>query len=68
MSLTRSSVNLPTMEPSVSVVIVSDYASGLETGWNDLRATLRVLVQQDFEEPADFILVESGRARTTDSA
>ena len=45
--------------PSVSVVIISDYASGLEAGWNDLRTTLKALAQQDFEEPADFMLVES---------
>jgi hypothetical protein len=57
--LTRLAVNVPAMEPSVSVVIVSDYASGQETGWNDLRKTLRALAQQDFEEPADFMLVES---------
>ena len=46
------------MEPSVTVVIVSDYASGLEAGWNDLRITLTAMAQQDFEEPTDYILVE----------
>jgi hypothetical protein len=46
-------------QPSVSVVIVSDYASGLEAGWNDLRTTLKALAQQDFEEPVDFMLIES---------
>lgn len=59
LSLTRSVANVPAMKPSVSVVIISDYASGFETGWNDLRTTLRALAQQDFEEPADFILAES---------
>jgi hypothetical protein len=46
-------------QPSVSVIIVSDYASGLEAGWNDLRTTLKALAQQDFAEPVDFMLVES---------
>lgn len=55
----RSAVNLPAMKPSVTVVIISDYASGLEAGWNDLRTTLKALAQQDFEEPANFVLVES---------
>jgi hypothetical protein len=58
-SLTTSAVKLPATKPSVSVVIISDYASGLDAGWNDLRTTLRALAQQDFEEPADFIMVES---------
>ncbi len=47
------------MKSSVSVVIISDYASGDETSWNELRTTLKALAQQDFDEPVDFILVES---------
>jgi hypothetical protein len=48
-------------EPSVSVVVISDYAAGLEAGWNDLRRTLEALAEQDFEEQVDFLLVESAR-------
>ena len=59
MAVTGSAANLPTKEPAVSVVIISDYASGLEEGWNELRATLRALAEQDFEEPANFTLIES---------
>jgi hypothetical protein len=58
-SLTTSAVKLPATKPAVSVVIISDYATGLEAGWADLRATLKALAQQDFEEPVEFILVES---------
>ncbi len=59
MSPTESAVKLPATKPAVSVVIISDYASGLDAGWNDLRTTLRALAQQDFEEPADFMMVEA---------
>ena len=45
--------------PVVSVVIVSDYASGEETGWNQLRRTLRAVAQQDFVEPAEHLLIEN---------
>jgi len=45
--------------PIVSVVIVSDYASGEPDGWQDLRATLRGLAGQDCGEAAEYLLVES---------
>lgn len=51
-------------EPSVTVVIISDYASGLDAGWNDLRTTLTALAQQDFAEPADFVLVETNELKS----
>ena len=57
--MTSSASNLAPIEPSVSVVIISDYASGCEVGWSELRTTLKALAQQDFKEAADFILVES---------
>jgi hypothetical protein len=47
------------MQPVVSVIVTCDYQSGTEGGWNDLRATLSGLAQQDFQEPAEFLLVES---------
>lgn len=45
--------------PAVSVVLISDYASGQETGWNDLRRTLTGLAKQDFTEATEFLLIES---------
>jgi len=45
--------------PAVSVVVVSDYATGTETGWRELRATLDALAKQDFDEPLEILLCES---------
>jgi hypothetical protein len=47
------------MQPVVSVIVTSDYASGRPKTWNDLRAALAALARQDFQEPAEFLLVES---------
>jgi len=47
------------MEPKVSVIIVSDYGSGHEKGWNDLRETLAGLARQDYDGPVEYLLVES---------
>jgi hypothetical protein len=47
------------VEPTVSVVVVSDFASGTEHGWDDLRRALSALARQDFTEPVEFILIES---------
>jgi hypothetical protein len=41
------------------VIVVSDYGSWSEDGWNDLRGTLRVLARQAAEERAEVILVDS---------
>ncbi|MEQ9464037.1 MAG: glycosyltransferase family 2 protein [Haliea sp.] len=49
------------MALSTSVIIVSDYASGEDKGWDDLRATLRALAQQDFGGPVEYLLLESSR-------
>lgn len=46
------------MTPVASVVIVSDYAGGEEKAWDDIRATLRALAAQDFDEPVEYLLVE----------
>jgi hypothetical protein len=46
-------------EPAASVVVVSDFDSGTERGWDDLRRTLTALARQDFTEPVDYVLVES---------
>src|SRR5271170_2877407 len=51
--------NQPAAKPSVSVVIISDYATGDDAAWNELRTTLKALAQQDFHESAEFLLVES---------
>lgn len=47
------------MKPKISVIIVSDYGSGDEKGWNDLRETLAALAKQDYEGPVEYLLVES---------
>jgi hypothetical protein len=44
--------------PVVSVVIVSDYASGETKEWGSLRATLAALARQDFEGPTEYLLSE----------
>ncbi|MBC7790337.1 MAG: glycosyltransferase [Anaerolineae bacterium] len=45
--------------PAVSVVIVSDYAAGGPVAARDLRAALSALAKQDFDEPAEFLFIES---------
>ena len=47
------------MEPVVSVIVTCDYASGKPEAWNGLRAALVALARQEFDEPAEFLLVES---------
>lgn len=47
------------MAVSVSVIIVSDYDSGADKGWNDLRNTLRALASQDYTGPVEYLLAES---------
>lgn len=47
------------MPPVISVIVVSDYASGKERGWSDLRKTLQAMNAQDFTEPVEIILVET---------
>jgi len=49
--------------PSVSVLIVSDYAAGGPEGWKDIRTALTAVAQQDFEEPVEYLLCESERFR-----
>jgi hypothetical protein len=53
------------LPPSISVVIVSDYAAGSEGEWTDLRKCLAALARQDLREPAEFILCESEASRHT---
>lgn len=47
------------MATKVSVIIVSDYGSGDDKGWNDLRNTLAALAKQDHPDPVEYLLVES---------
>ena len=47
------------MPPSVSVIVVSDYAGGEEKSWTDLRKNLGNLAKQDFDEPVEVIYVEN---------
>jgi hypothetical protein len=46
-------------EPVASVVVLSDFASGTQQGWDDLRRTLTALARQNFEEPIEYLLIES---------
>jgi glycosyltransferase involved in cell wall biosynthesis len=55
----RGGSMLQATTPVVTVIVVSDYAAGEDTGWDDIRSTLTALAHQDFREPAEFILVES---------
>lgn len=56
-------VDVEGLAPAVSVIIVSDYASGALRSWDDERACLAALAAQDFDEPAEFILAEDERYR-----
>jgi len=49
--------------PSISVVMVCDYAAGQHGGWMDIRKSLAALAAQDLKEPAEFILCESEEFR-----
>lgn len=46
-------------DPTVSVVVVIDYKVGEDGGLGDLGLTLRALARQDYDEPAEFLLVEA---------
>jgi hypothetical protein len=48
---------------AASVVVLSDFASGTEQGWNDLRGTLAALARQDTDEKVEYLLVESEEYR-----
>jgi hypothetical protein len=45
--------------PSISVVIVSDYAAGGAQSWRDIRTAFCALARQDLDEPVEFLLIES---------
>lgn len=47
------------MQNRISVIIVSDYGSGDDKGWDDLRETLAALAKQDYGDPVEYLLVES---------
>jgi hypothetical protein len=51
-------------ESGVSVIIVSDYAAGGAQAWDDIRKAAAALARQDFDEPVEFLLVESERFRS----
>ena len=48
---------------SITIVVVSDYASTAARSWNDERRCLDALAAQDFHEPLEILLVESDRFR-----
>lgn len=45
--------------PTISIILVSDYAAGGEKGWDDLSDTLMALARQTSSEPVEFILSEN---------
>ena len=45
----------------ISVLMVSDYHGGDETGWQDLKETLTALGKQDYSGPVEFLLIENTR-------
>ncbi len=49
------------MAANISVIIVSDYGSGDDKGWEDLRHTLGALAAQDYAGPVEYLLMESAR-------
>ncbi len=49
--------------PTMSVIVVSDYAGGEEKSWVDLRRSLRAWADQDGAAADEFILVETSRFR-----
>jgi hypothetical protein len=46
-------------KPVVSVMVVSDYRPGEEKSWEDIRATLKALSSQSFDEPVEYLLLEN---------
>jgi hypothetical protein len=49
--------------PSISVVIVSDYAAGGPVAARDIRAAVSALALQDIEEPVEYLFIESESLR-----
>lgn len=47
------------VRPAIAVVIVSDYAAGGPVAVQSIRRALSALAQQDLDEPAEFLLLES---------
>jgi glycosyltransferase involved in cell wall biosynthesis len=46
-------------DPAVSILLVSDYGGASSEDWDYLRATLRSLAAQSFDEPVEVLLVDS---------
>ena len=49
--------------PSISVILVSDFAAGGPEGMKDIRKALQALAHQDLEEPFEVVVAESERFR-----
>jgi cellulose synthase/poly-beta-1,6-N-acetylglucosamine synthase-like glycosyltransferase len=56
----RKDVESARVPPVASVIVVSDYASDGPTDWEEARALLRALAEQDFTEPFEVIVSEHG--------
>ena len=54
----RANVDSARVPLAASVIVVSDYASDGSTDWEEARALLRALAEQDFAEPFEVIISE----------
>ena len=50
---------MPADKPTMSIILVSDYAAGDDKGWDDLRHVLAALARQDYDGPVECILSEN---------
>ncbi len=53
---------MSTARPAMTVVVISDYGGGPADDWTYLRATLRAIAEQDFDEPVEVVLVDASPA------
>ena len=49
------------VKPAATVVVISDYKVGSSLAWDDLRATLRALAEQNYSDSVEYVFLESER-------
>ena len=52
-------------EPTITIIVVSDYNSAAERTWNDERACLEAVAAQNLEEPFEVVIAEDEKYRAT---
>ena len=50
-------------KPTVSIIIVADYASGGSKAWEEIKETVRAVDRQECDEPKEILLLESEQMR-----